>query len=421
MNRLAYDVIICGAGPAGTACAMGLEDSGLRVALLDKAVFPRDKICGDALSPDVINQLGLLGGQGTDPFLENFIANSRKTGTYGITFLSPGGHRLDVPVRLKHKASAEVKAPGYIMARQHFDAFLLNRVAEAGKVQVKTGVEVRSASRTEDGGFALETSAGPLTTGMLVIADGAQSRLARQLAGVKVEHDHYCAGLRQYWDGVTFQKTQPFIELHFIKDVLPGYFWVFPMPKGRANVGLGMLSSAVKKDNINLKEKLHSLIHSHPELSERFRHARPVENPKGWGLPIGSKKRSLSGDGYLLCGDAASLIDPFTGEGIGNAIRSGRVAADTVRHSFKKKDAGVAVLKSYDKEIYRRMGKELNLSRKMQQMLRYPFLFDLVVKKASRNPALKSLITAMLTDMDVKKELVKPTFYIRLLLGSSAK
>lgn len=414
---MTYDVLISGAGPSGTSCALSLEKTGLRVCLADKAVFPRDKICGDALSPDVINQLRLLSTEKLS-LTRAFGQTTKRTGTHGISFVSPGGHRLDVPVSVSHRAADELAAPGYIMARQHFDHFLLKQVESQSNIHIRQGTEIQDVRRTGKG-FTLQSGRGELTTRMLVVAEGAQSRLARQLSEVKVEHHHYCAGLRQYWEGVTFPTTRPYIELHFLRDVLPGYFWIFPMPNGRANVGLGMLSSAVRKNKINLRSLIEKIIREHPGVAPRFAKARPLETPKGWGLPIGSKRRELSGDSFMLCGDAASLIDPFTGEGIGNAIRSGRVAADMIQSAFGSGDYSAKNMKSYDKEIYRRMGKELALSRRMQQMLRYPFLFDLVVKKASRNPALKSLITAMLTDLDIKQELIRPSFYAKLFLGAS--
>ena len=95
------------------------------------------------------------------------------------------------------------------------------------------------------------------------------------------------------------------------------------MNDGKANVGIGMLSSHISQKKINLKVVLQKLIETHPQLKDRFINAKALESIKGFGLPLGSKKRRLSGDRYVLTGDAASLIDPFSGEGIGNAIRSG--------------------------------------------------------------------------------------------------
>jgi flavin-dependent dehydrogenase len=116
-------------------------------------------------------------------------------------------------------------------------------------------------------------------------------------------------------------------------------------------VGLGMLSSEVSKRKVDLKKALHDIIESKPELQVRFKDATPLEKSQGFGLPIGSKKRALSGDRFLLLGDAASLIDPFTGEGIGNALRSGRIAAGHIVKSFDNLNFSASFHKGYDNTL----------------------------------------------------------------------
>jgi flavin-dependent dehydrogenase len=113
--------------------------------------------------------------------------------------------------------------------------------------------------------------------------------------------------------------SENYIELHFLKDFLPGYLWIFPLPNGLCNVGAGILSSHASRNHINLRDRLMRAIRNHPDLSSRFTNAEMIGKVEGWGLPLGSKRRRLSGDNFLLTGDAASLIDPFTGEGISNS------------------------------------------------------------------------------------------------------
>jgi flavin-dependent dehydrogenase len=125
----------------------------------------------------------------------------------------------------------------------------------------------------------------------------------------------------------------------------------------------------------------------------------------------------LSGDRFLLLGDAANLIDPFTGEGIGNAIRSGRVAAEHLLKAFERNRFDAEFNKTYDREIYRKMWKELRISRSMQLLLYYPRIFNFVIKKASKNESIRTLLTSMLDNIDLKKELLKPTFYIKLIFN----
>ncbi|HEX8277518.1 MAG TPA: NAD(P)/FAD-dependent oxidoreductase, partial [Segetibacter sp.] len=227
---------------------------------------------------------------------------------------------------------------------------------------------------------------------------------------------HYGAGLRVYYEGVTSFSEGNCMELHFFKHILPGYLWIFPLPNNKANVGIEMLSSTVSKKKVNLKEVLQQLLKTQPALAGRFEGAKPLETVKGYGLPLGSKKRSLSGERFLLTGDAAALIDPFTGEGIGNALRSGRIAAEHILQCFEQKNFSAAFNKAYDKEIYRRMWNEFKISRVLQNLVRYPLLFNFVIRKAADSKYLQEVFKEALANVEKKKKLLlKPGFYLRVL------
>jgi geranylgeranyl reductase family protein len=407
LQIFSFDVLIAGAGPAGCASALRLADAGLRVALLDKATFPRDKICGDALSVDVLNQLPMLSGT----LKQAFEAFTEKTGSYGVSLFSPGSHRLDIP--FFHKGQ---KRSGYICQRLHFDNMLFGQVKQHPSIQIFENCMVEKAGNVA-GKVLLHTSKGVFEGQIVIGADGAQSVIGRQLGHTQVDRANYSAGLRIYYEGVTAFHLESFIELYFFREILPGYLWVFPLPGNKANVGIGMLSSAIAGKKLNLRNTLQKLLNTHPQLEQRFRNAKPLENMQGFGLPLGSKKRSISGERFLLTGDAASLIDPFTGEGIGNAIRSGRVAAEHVVNCFRQNSFSASFNKQYDQEIYRRMWKELKVSRTLQQLCTYPWLFDFLMKKAKNNLYLQQFFTEALADIDTKRLLTRPGFYYRLLMN----
>ena len=243
--------------------------------------------------------------------------------------------------------------------------------------------------------------------------------MAKCLGNIEVDKKHYSAGLRVYYENVASFHEDNYIELHFFKDILPGYLWVFPLADNKANVGIGILSSVVSQKKINLKEVLNNLITNNPHLKERFINARPLETVKGFGLPLGSKKRSLSGERFLLTGDAAALIDPFSGEGIGNAIRSGRVSAEHILECFRVNDFSADFNKAYDKEIYRRMWNEFKISTTLQKLIRYPFFFNFVVKKASQSKYLQQFFIEALANVEKKKKLLlKPSFYYGIFFKS---
>ena len=405
MEQREFDVLIIGSGPAGAACAMSLGNSGLSVAILDKAAFPRDKICGDALSVDVLNQLSLLQ---TD-LPARFQQLDSKVSSYGVRIFAPDTQYIDLP--FFHKGTA---ACGYLCPRFDFDQLMVEQLRDLKNVTRFEECVVEKVERTETEVKA-DTNRGTFSARMIVGADGAQSVVARQLGSFRPDREHYSAGLRIYYEGITSFQESHFIELHFFKDVLPGYLWIFPLPNNRANVGIGVLSSVVSRKKMNLKTILNRLIENSPHLKERFRNAKPLEVAKGYGLPLGSKKRKISGDRFLLLGDAASLIDPFTGEGIGNAIRSGRVASNHIIDAFRIKDFSASFNVAYDEEIYRRMWPELKVSHALQKLCRYPRLFNSVVRKANKSPYIHNLLIDALAHSKKKKSLLQPSFYYHLL------
>jgi len=405
MTDKTFDVIIVGAGPAGTSGAIKLGQSGLQVALVDKATFPRDKTCGDALSVDVINQLAML----SETLPSEFETFKNKIASYGVKIFSPDHNHIDIPFIYKNEKSC-----GYISPRLHFDNLLFQHAKQNSAINIYENCTVTSVAIANNKAV-LQTSAGVLTGKMVVGADGAHSIISKCLGDIKVEKAHYSAGLRVYYEGVSGLHNENFIELHFFKDILPGYLWIFPLADNKANVGIGMLSSEVSKKKVNLKETLQNLLKTHPHLTERFKHARPLETIKGYGLPLGSKKRKLSGERFLLAGDAAALIDPFSGEGIANAIRSGRVAAEHIITCFEKNNFSAAFNKSYDKEIYRRMSREFKISRTLQRVVTYPVLFNFLIRKARQSKYLQQFLIDALANVEKKKRiLLKPAFYYRM-------
>ena len=410
------DVLILGAGPGGAATALFLAKENIPCIVVDKAVFPRDKICGDALSGKVVEILNRYDRS----FVEKLSLDPIQLNCWGVTFVAPNLEELSIPFRNKPKKTDEKReiAPGFITKRYDFDHFMVNEVKKHAGVNLMEGVEIDQFVKTPEGFTCSDKSGNYIIHAKLVIdGSGAHSQFAKKIGKLEVEKEHHCAGLRVYYKGVTGIKEGNYIELHFLKDFLPGYFWIFPLADGQCNVGVGMRSDYVGKKRINLKTELNNIIQKYPQLSERFKNAEPVDDIRGYGLPLGSKKRAISGDNYMLIGDAASLIDPFTGEGIGNAILSGYTAAQQAKEAIETKNFSGTALKKYDEAIYRRLGDELSLSYRMQKLVKYPWLFNFVVRKANRNKVLRETIMVMFEDIDIRDRLRKPSFYFKLLFS----
>jgi geranylgeranyl reductase family protein len=400
-----FDIVIVGGGPAGSSCALSLAGSGLRVAILDKEEFPRDKICGDALSADVVKQLSQL----SEGLSEKFSHALAKTRSFGVRLYAPDLTCLDIPFIEKGMTTC-----GYICPRKAFDDFLFQEAKEHANLRVIENCKVEGISPLS-GAVEISTSQGTIRACLVIGADGVNSVVGRVTGKRSVDRRHHSAGLRVYYENVFGFHENNHVELYFFKDILPGYLWVFPLPDNRANVGIGVLSSQVSRKKLNLNTELHKLLITHPLLRERFALARPLENSRGHGLPLGSLRRSISGDRFLLIGDAASLVDPFTGEGIGNAIRSGRVAAAHAISCFKEKKFSADFNFAYDREIYARMWRELRLSYALQRLCRYPWLFNHIIKKASKSQYWRQFLTDALADINTKVQFIDPRFYYRLL------
>jgi len=407
---------IIGAGPAGAAAALQLNQLGIDCVVVDKAVFPRDKICGDGLSGKVITCLNRI-----DPEIALRLQKATfKLDSWGVSFFSPNRQELAIGYRPDYNAedSSHKKSPiGYVCKRLDFDNFLVEEMKRCTHIKLMEGVSVEQYSKETDGYLITGTGGFQLKCDLLIIANGAHSSFTKNIAKIRMEPKYYAAGLRAYYKNVTGTNSDNFIELHFIKKMLPGYFWIFPLPNGDANVGVGMLSDTIRRKKVNLKNELQDIIDNDPIIKERFKDATLIGSVEGYGLPLGGKQRVISGDRYLLTGDAAFLIDPFTGEGIGNALYTGRIAANHAAKALEQNNFSAAAFAAYDTEVYRVMGPELLISHRLQKLVKYSWLFNLLVKISIRNKQVKELLSCMFYEVDLRKKLAKPSFYIKLLLN----
>ncbi len=408
------DVAIVGAGPAGSTTSLFLCKEKIPHVLIDKASFPRDKICGDGLSGKVV---GILEDLDPDWIDEMQAEKDRFLDSWGVRFVAPNGYAIDLPFRANDQVPK--RAPGFIGKRYFFDEFLFSKI-DRSVARIFTDTTLTGVEKTSGGLLLrLQKDGQPLTGRVKIVigAEGDRSVIARKLAAYKMQRKYYYAGLRAYYENVLDRHPQNFIELHFLEECLPGYFWIFPLPNNQANVGVGILSSDIKKRNLNIKEIMLKAIKENPTIRERFKDARMVDSIKGWGLPLGTVKHKLSGDRFLLVGDAASLIDPFTGEGIGNAMFSARIAAETISQALKTDDFSAEFLKRYDKAVYERMWSELSLSGTLQKLVRFRWLFNFVINRIRSNPQLQETFSAMFNDLDSRAKLRSPMFYLRMLLN----
>lgn len=406
-----YDVVIVGAGPAGCTAAIYASRLGLKVALLEGRGPGKDKICGDAVAGKcipILKELDLLETIATGP-------HGYST---GVIFSSPKGDIVDITF---NPPGAKQKTEGYIVRRKVFDEVLLRKAEEVvGKenirYQFKVGSVVRDGGRIAGvKGTRYDSGVEELYRAKIVIGcDGYRSIVAREVGAFDHDPHHWVSALRQYWQGV--EGMSEAIEIHFVDEIIPGYFWIFPLEDGKANVGLGMLEQDIKARDIDLRDYLAKAI-ANPLFQKRFANAKPLEKPVQWELPLGSKRRKMFGDGWMLAGDAASLVDPFTGEGVGEAMHSGKMAAHVAKEAIDAGDCSDAFLKRYDDRFWSYLGPELMLSHKLQKIGRKKWLLNMVLGKAARSAYVREQISGMLANVIPKKTLASPLFYLRILFG----
>lgn len=409
MSTQDFDLIIIGAGPAGCTLALKLAPLGVSIAIIEKEIFPRDKICGDALSGKVLNVLKRI----PDNAYADFLCQVDKAPSWGIRFVAPNLKAVDVPFNLHH--GPEEAAPGFICMRKDFDTFLFNRLKDYPNIHIFQGEKViRLGSLTD--GIQVESERRRFQGHVVAGADGVHSLVRKFCNPVTVHKRHFCVGIRAYFENVTDLHPENFIELIFLKTLLPGYFWIFPPVNGRVNAGLGLIKDKIPGRNESMSALFSRLIKDHPFLAPRFTNARQVSKSEAHTLPLGTFNFRRSGNRALLLGDAAFLVDPFSGEGIGNAMASGEIAADILTDCFGASDFSDAALHLYDSRIQRRFATEFRTLATIQKLANTSFLFNLVVNKACRNEEIRNILTAMYTNENLKKSLIKPGFYLRVLL-----
>lgn len=414
-QKLETKVIIIGAGPAGVGTSIYLSQAGIPHVIIDKDTFPRDKICGDACSGKTAFVLRKANPAWMD---EIFAQEDKFMPSHGIVFVAPNGKPLSIPYNPNRKL--EDTAPGFTSQRLVFDNFLFEKL-DKKYASVYQGSKVTHIDKQADNvtvQFSKDGEEYEVTAPLIVGADGDKSMIRKQFLDSNISQKAYAVGLRAYYKGVTEMHEENFIELHFLPELLPGYFWIFPMPNGLINVGVGILSERIRAKKINLREQMLHAIKTNPNISHRFKNAELVDKIQGWGLPMGTEELPVSGDNFLLVGDAASLIDPFSGEGIGNALYSGMLAAYAMEKAISSNQYNAEFLKKeYDDVLYKRIGSELKLSTTLQKLCRFPWLFNFVVNKANKSPSLSKTISFMFTDLDLREQLKKPSFYLKILFN----
>lgn len=414
MSTTTPNIVIVGAGPAGATASLYLCKMGIQHTIIDKHEFPRHKTCGDGLTGSVKTVLAHLN---RDWLHEISALDKQFSKCYGIRLVSANYHQIDIP--LVSDPSKYNFAPAFVAKRFDFDNFLVSKI-DPEYATIKFGYEVTTVTRTEGKVNLTLTKAGQTETiaaDIVIGADSERSIVVKSLCPRKKSMPDYCGSVRAYFSGVTGCHEGNYLEMHFMKDV-PGYFWIFPLPDGLVNVGVGMISTDLSKRKINLRHLLIDFTKNSKVLKDRFANATIEGKIEGWSLPLGSIRYKTYGDNFMLCGDAASLIDPATGEGVSNAMVSGQIAAETIQLAIalgKWDDASLAI---YHQRLYKKVGPELRQNAFLQKIYSwFPWVYEFMFKNLSKSAGLRAQMVELLEYKNKRWKMLNPLLYVRLLTG----
>jgi geranylgeranyl reductase family protein len=359
MEKLDTKICIIGAGPAGAATAVFLGKENIKHIIVDAASFPRDKICGDGLDLKAITMLNHVD----TTILQNEIKEGGNIeACWGFRLINPKGKYTEFV--FKPEKGNENKPPYGVSKRFALDNILVDKMNK----NYSTFLQETKAIKIERIGNKWKIIAQQkdkkqieINCDLLVGADGDHSVVLKHIGERKINRAHYAGGVRQYWKGIQGIHEKNLMEVYYPKKYPMSYFWIFPLGNGLANVGYGILSDVAAKNNYNIREIFTDLIKTDTILKTRFSNATSLENVSGWGLPLASLRRKCSGNGWILVGDAASMISPTTGEGVGTGMQTGFIAAKFIKKAVTENTFDETIFKNYDREIYRRMEDDIKL------------------------------------------------------------
>ncbi len=401
------DVIVVGAGPAGASAAYHCAAAGLDVLLLEKASFPRDKICGDGLTPRAVAELVRMGVPIREQ--DGWIRNK------GLRVIG-GGHRIE----LEWPELSVYPSYGLARARTSFDQTLAEHARAAGaKLLERTAVVrpvrdertgrvagVRARSVDHDGRRTVD--AGDEVTyraPVVVAADGVSARLATAVGRAKRDDRPMGVAVRTYFR--TPRHDDPWMESHLElwdgapgrSNLMPGYGWIFSLGDGTANVGLGSVSSTAAATKVDYKDLFARWMANAPAEWE-FTPDNQVGPVRGAALPMGFNRGPLYADGLLLAGDAAGMVSPFNGEGIAYGLQAGRVAADAIAQGLARGSAAgrERALATYQSRMKDDLGGYYTLGRQFVRLIEHPQVMRLCTRYGLPRPLLMRFVLKLLSD-----------------------
>lgn len=398
------DVIVVGAGPSGATTSFHLAQAGLNVLCLEKSAFPREKVCGDGLTPRAVKQLIDMGIDVSE--------SAGWTRNRGLRVIG-GGHRLE----LDWPELAGFPNFGLVRPRAEFDQLLASRAAAAGAdlrertnvtapvLDDRTGRIVGVTARAVDERGRQAGDTVTYRAPLVVAADGNSSRLSLAMGLQRRRDRPMGVAVRTYFR--TTDDRDPFLESWLdLRDgdlLLPGYGWIFAMGDGTANVGLGLLDTSASFRHVDYKAMMERWLAQLPP-ERGFVPENMTQPIRGAALPMGFNRQPHYTRGLLLVGDAGGMVNPFNGEGIAYAMESGALAAEVIAQALARSTAAQRelALAEYPRILKSEYGGYYTLGRWFVKALGDPRFMRLAIKHGLGRRALMQVVLKLLANLTDK-------------------
>jgi geranylgeranyl reductase family protein len=401
---LETDVLVVGAGPAGSAAARVLAGAGVHVMLTDRQAFPRDKVCGDALIPDSLAALGTLGLRER---VDRVSYRSRV-----IRIYAPDGEY------------AEVRGECAAMPRTAFDHLLVTAAIEAGAQFVP---HLKALGPLESDGIVQGARFRHVTTAERIDVRARSTILATGAAGVALKEFGVCedAGASAMAARIYVRVPPPvaarhdYLAISYPAAICPGYGWVFPGPAGVFNVGIGYVVD-LRRHRVqrNLRTLFDQFVRAFPPAHEIMAAGEPITSLKGAPLRTGLRGSRLSRPGLLVVGEAAGLTYSFTGEGIGKALQSGIAAATAILDARgAARDACHGTARAYARRITSDFGARFAAYRRLERLLSYPRIVNLLIHRANAGHYVRAQLESLINETGRPDGLLSITGTLRALIS----